>query len=215
MDELGASFTKLLGRQPSDKEVEKLYRVKNALNIRDNDSLWLVLMALESYDTLYSKYPGIISSHVENALEGIRKTAAQVADAETKKALGSLSEAVSRTSEKVAVAAVAGAKYQALGLVTLGLVGFGALCTFVGFVLGTGKLPFWAQTSPGQHPFEIVLSTIARTPAGWIGALGGCTAVAASMWSARKEIRVGKRKDLVLGAVVLLALSAVYLAPFF
>jgi len=69
MLDVEASFEKLLGRQPSEKEIQSLYRVKNALNIRDNDALWLVLMALESYDTLYRKYPAMISSQVTQIIE--------------------------------------------------------------------------------------------------------------------------------------------------
>lgn len=214
MSDLDSAFAKLLGRQPSEKEIEAMYRVKNALNIRDNDSLWLILMTLQSYDTLFSKYPGIISKHAGEVMEDIRRTAADVADVETKKALGTLSEAVARTSEAVAVKAVAASRYQFIGITMLALVAFGALCTFVGFVLGTGRMPFWAVINPGQHPMVTILSTIARTPAGWIAAICGSAAVAASIWTARHEIRLGKRIGLVVAGICLIGLSALFVLPF-
>lgn len=85
MDDIESSFKALLGRQPSDKEVERLYRVKNALNIRDNDAMWMILMALESYDTLYSKYPALIAGQVDVVIEKQRELIAEIVDAESKK----------------------------------------------------------------------------------------------------------------------------------
>ena len=35
MDDIEVAFEKLLGRQASDKEVQDLYRVKNALNLHN------------------------------------------------------------------------------------------------------------------------------------------------------------------------------------
>lgn len=84
MDDIESSFKALLGRQPSDKEVERLYRVKNALNIRDNDAMWMILMALESYDTLYSKYPALIADQVDVVVEKQRELIAEIVDAESK-----------------------------------------------------------------------------------------------------------------------------------
>ena len=171
-------------------------------------------MAFQSYDTLFSKYPGMISKHAGQVMDDIRRTAADVADVETKKALGTLSEAVARTSEAVAVKAVAASRYQFIGITMIALVAFGALCTFVGFVLGTGQMPYWAVTSPSQHPMVMIFSTIARTPAGWIAALCGFSAVATSIWAARDEVRQGKRLGLAVAGVCLLALSALCLLPF-
>jgi hypothetical protein len=99
MLDLDATFEKLLGRPPSEKEVLSLYRVKNALNIRDNDALWLVLMALEFYDTLYRKYSAVIAEEVSQIVEDQRTVMAALAEAETRKALGTLADTVSKTSE--------------------------------------------------------------------------------------------------------------------
>ena len=41
------AFAKLLGRQPSEKERERLYRVRDALGIQENDAFWYIVMTLE------------------------------------------------------------------------------------------------------------------------------------------------------------------------
>ena len=56
-DRLETAFHQLLGRTPTDQERLRLYRVKDALGLEPNDSLWLVLMALDHYTTLYEKIP--------------------------------------------------------------------------------------------------------------------------------------------------------------
>ena len=43
------SFTRLLGRPPSDRELRELDRVREALDLRDNDALWLIIMALQYF----------------------------------------------------------------------------------------------------------------------------------------------------------------------
>ena len=47
MSDLDDSFAKLLGRQPSDAERQSLYRVRDALGLKNNDALWLVLMKMK------------------------------------------------------------------------------------------------------------------------------------------------------------------------
>ena len=213
MLDVEASFEKLLGRQPSEKEIQSLYRVKNALNIRDNDALWLVLMALESYDTLYRKYPAMISGQVAQILAEQKAAMATIADAETKKALGTLADAVGKTSESIAVRLAEPLRLQFLGWSLLGVVAFGTLCVFVGYVLGSGRLPYWALITPGQAPLALILGTLARTPAGWLAAIGGTTAAISTIWHSRQDVIAGKRLGLLAGSAALLMLSVSFLWP--
>ncbi|UUZ54064.1 hypothetical protein LP419_37440 [Massilia sp. H-1] len=96
------AFARLIGRQPSEAEVKRLYHVRDALGLKENDALWLVLIALESYDAMYRKYPQMIAEHMQCSVEAQRSAIAAMADLETRRALASLSDAVSRTSETVA-----------------------------------------------------------------------------------------------------------------
>ena len=47
MGELDDNFALLLQRQPSAKECQRLYRVRDALKIKATDSVWSLLMVLE------------------------------------------------------------------------------------------------------------------------------------------------------------------------
>ncbi|MCC7005965.1 MAG: hypothetical protein IT497_04900 [Ottowia sp.] len=209
------TFAKLLGRQPSEKEVQNLYRVKNTLGIGDNDALWQILMALESYDTLYRKYPAIIASQVEQITESQRTLMATIADTETKKALGTLAHAVSRTSETIAVKLAEASRLQSWGWVLIGFVLFGSLCTSLGFVLGSGHIPYWAENTIGQSPLRVIFGTLAQTPAGWIAAIGGTSAALSALWQARAEIKARHRLGFLAGSILLTVISCSFLWPVF
>src|SRR5688572_15948162 len=90
MGELEDSFTRLLERQPTDKERQALYRVRDALNLKPTDAVWQLLMVLEHYETLYEQIPERIADAARNATKTARATAeaqAKAAQEETKKAL--------------------------------------------------------------------------------------------------------------------------------
>jgi hypothetical protein len=41
------ALAKVVGRQASDDERPRLYRLREALGLRDNDAFWNIVMALE------------------------------------------------------------------------------------------------------------------------------------------------------------------------
>ncbi|KPW57131.1 hypothetical protein ALO86_200109 [Pseudomonas syringae pv. berberidis] len=204
MDDIESSFKALLGRQPSDKEVERLYRVKNALNIRDNDAMWMILMALESYDTLYSKYPALIAGQVDVVIEKQRELIAEIVDAESKKALSTLSSAVAQTSQLVAMKVADTARWQAWGWVCVGLIAFGALCLTAGFVLGSGNMPFWALTHQSSNPLEIVISILMKAPVGWLVPLISSAVVIVTLASNR-QVRINR--PIIISLIMMVVLS--------
>jgi predicted negative regulator of RcsB-dependent stress response len=69
MNDIDTSFAKLLGREPSSSERQSLYHVRDALGIRNNDALWLIIMSLQYYQSQYEKIPQEISSSVQNILK--------------------------------------------------------------------------------------------------------------------------------------------------
>lgn len=206
------TFERLIGRQPSDKEIQSLYRVKGALEIEDNDALWLVLMALESYDTLYRRYPAIIDAQLKKSMEDQRVAIAAIADAETKKALGTLAQAVCKTSESVALRLTQASWMLWSGLIMLAMVMFGSFCTVMGFILGSGRLPYWA--APAEHTWfaGLIFATLARTPAGWIGAIAGCSMTLVAAWHVRQNDASGAKR-IAVGCCALIALSLIFLWP--
>ncbi|MFI8742063.1 hypothetical protein ACQKD8_18360 [Pseudomonas sp. NPDC077405] len=201
MDDIEAAFATLLGRQPSEREVQDLYRVKNALNIRDNDALWLVLMALESYDTLYRKYPEMVASSVSKVIGEQRTVIAAIADAETKRALGTLAEAVARSSQEIAAQTAHSTRIQSVGWMMFCAVAFGALCLVVGFILGSGQLPYWAIPSGENSPARLVLSAIATAPTGWLLPIIALATTLWSLWLERHAVMSGRRLGLVATAI--------------
>lgn len=208
MPDVERSFERLLGRQPTDKEIQNLYRVKSALDLKDNDALWLVLIALESYDTLYRRYPDMVNAEVAKTVEQQRAAIAAMADAETKKAINELAQAVNRASEAVALRLTQASWMQAAGVMMLGLVLYGAFCVFVGFVLGSGKMPWWApRTTEYDSLLALLYASLMHTPAGWIGAIVAGSAGLAAMWYARRDIVGHRRLDLALQGLLLLLLG--------
>ena len=106
MAELDDSFTMLLGRQPTDKEKQALYRVRDALKLKTTDAVWLLLMALQHYETLYESFPARIREAAREVTESVRETAL----AETQSAAAKAEKAL---AEAVREAAVASAKRAA------------------------------------------------------------------------------------------------------
>lgn len=213
MADIEHAFGKLLGRQPTEREVQSLYRVKEALGLRDNDALWMVLIALESYDSLYRKYPEMISAEVHKCVDDYRGLARAIAETETKRALGTLADAVGRTSEAIALRLVQAKWLQWMALATLAITAFGAFCTFIGFMLGSGRMPFWAQPSAGQSFPALILSTIAWMPAGWLAGVIALVLAAAACWRARIEVLQQKRYGIVLHSALLVAIALAGIWP--
>lgn len=98
MSELDDSFSKLLGRQPSDAERQQLYKVRDALGLKNNDALWLVLMALQYYQGQYEKFPQVIAQAAKDTLVNFKVTA----DATVKAAKADLAKAVASAAHEVA-----------------------------------------------------------------------------------------------------------------
>ena len=67
--DFGALVRRLLGREPSGPELAEFVRVRDALGLRDNDALWLVLLALQHQ-----------RRQLETAIEGQRRAFEQSVD---------------------------------------------------------------------------------------------------------------------------------------
>lgn len=102
MSDLDTSYARLLGRQPSDAERQRLYRVREALGLRDNDALWQVLFALDHHQTLYNEVPEKIRRAAREVLAEFRTSADREAQASMAIAREDLTKAVSDTAREVA-----------------------------------------------------------------------------------------------------------------
>lgn len=67
------AFARLLGRQASTRERERLHRLREELNIKSNDALWLLLIGLQYHVTLFEEMPARIELAAEKASLGARR----------------------------------------------------------------------------------------------------------------------------------------------
>ena len=184
MSALDNSFEKLLGRQPTDAEKIALYRVKNALDLEDDDALWLLLMALQHFQTLYEKIPASIVEATKEVCAKAREAALAESNAATKNAEHQLMNAVATASQKVAHQVAGKVKTQwivgCVVVVTVCLSGAGWFGHQAGDKYGwargyqetvlEGKVAQWAVTPEGKLAYAL-----ARAGAGNIEMLAGCT----------------------------------------
>lgn len=102
MSELEESFANLLGRQPSDAERQNLYRIRDALGLKNNDALWLVLIALQYHQILYEKFPDVIVRAANEVFGKFKATADATAKASTEAAKADLAKVVEASAREVA-----------------------------------------------------------------------------------------------------------------
>jgi len=162
-----SAFAKIIGREPSEKERERLYRVRDALGLKENDAFWYIVMTLEHYDSLYREYPRIIGEEAARTIENARVAFATAAQLEAARAQQLLSEKVAETS--VAIARKLAERPVRIDHVTAMLASvilFGSICMTAGYKLGTTEKPPWTrQELDGRAK---VLGVVLGAPAGWM-----------------------------------------------
>jgi hypothetical protein len=187
LNTLEDAFTRLLARQPTDKEKQDLFRVRDALNLKNNDSLWLLLMALGHYETLYAKFPNLIT----RAATEVMAKSKDAADAEFKAAAArghrDLSEAVAESARDIAARTASPNQWQWLTAgVIIALLAFAGVTLWVRHVsesagYSAGRLQgytsareenaaaSWANTPEGQLALGLARAgsiSLPRVPAG-------------------------------------------------
>lgn len=160
MSDLDNSFQKLLGRQPTDVEVQKLYRVRDALELKNNDALWLVLMALQHYETSYERMPKAIETAAASVLLKVKATADSTMKASAESFKANMAQAVASVAEDVARNTSRKQMWQwstgAVGVpfLTLGVVGLGRFYEGHG-LWHYGGLSGWRRMRKQQRPGTI------------------------------------------------------------
>jgi hypothetical protein len=164
-----SSFEQIVGRKASEPERARLYRLRDALGLRDNDAFWSIVMALEHYDSFFRAYPAQLAEVTERTLGSVRVACAAAAEKEV--------AAIQRAlTEQVAVASAALARKLAdrpLGLhrvaaALAAVVAFGSLCVHAGYELAASGRPFWMHPSEEQSSASRVLMSVLSAPAGWM-----------------------------------------------
>jgi hypothetical protein len=172
MSELDDSFAQLLGRQPTDRERQGLYRVRDALKLKATDAVWLLLMAFQYYESLYEKVPALISDAARDATKTARASAeaqAKAAQEETKKAL---MEAVHRAAVVSAKRAAGAQRWKWISVATVVISVAFAILTVGAYRRGS-EAGFAGGTNDARTRYEnaAVAASWANTPEGQL-ALG-------------------------------------------
>ena len=163
------TFAKVVGRHASQEERERLYRLRDALGLRDNDAFWSIVMALEYYDSFFRQYPAQLRDHTERCIEDARAAFAAAAEREAAHVQQTLSEKVAETS--VAIARRLAERPVGIHRVTMllaAVVTFGALCVHAGYSLAAPVRPFWATRAETLAPLQREAVAVLATPAGWM-----------------------------------------------
>src|SRR5258708_910059 len=88
------AFAKVVGRSASEEERARLYRLRDALGLQDNDAFWSIVMALEHYDSFFRAYPERLAERTTECIENARVAFALAASQEAARAERVLSEKV-------------------------------------------------------------------------------------------------------------------------
>lgn len=170
---LDESFAKLLGRQPSDIERQQLYKVKDALQLKNNDALWLVLMALQYYQDQYERFPQAIALAASETLTDFKKTADTLLSASAEASKADLAKAVAQAAQDVAYHTAQKQMWQwAAGCLALAFLTFGGFGWFLhstayeaGYHSGYGigyteakdekAAAAWANTPEGKTAYRL------------------------------------------------------------
>ena len=173
MGDVEESFEKFLDRQPTDGERQRLYRARDALNIKPTDAVWTLLMIMEHYQTMYEEIPRQIAETARNTTETIRVTAeaqAKAAREETKKGLiKAVTEAVRATARQYARAEHFKWVSVAVSIVSITVLAVGWGENRRGLAQGLAaaesrakaecayatKLSSWALTPDGTRAYEL------------------------------------------------------------
>jgi hypothetical protein len=166
---LETAFAKLVGRDPSEEQRERLYRIRDALGLKDNDAFWSIVMALEHYDSFFRQYPAELAEHTANCIESARAAFAVAAQNEAAHVERLLAERVAETS--VEIARKLAERPVGLHRVTMllaSVVAFGAMCVHAGFSLASADKPFWAIKANSLQGTTRLLAVVLSVPAGWM-----------------------------------------------
>lgn len=151
-------YKALVGRPPSQDEVEQLERIARELELRDNDALWLLFIALEDYDRRYRMAPARIEKALAKAVESVRHTADKETRAAAARAIETMSEEAARISQEIATktAGKERARWMTIMAAVCASVLFltGAAAFYAGQETGaaaTSDAAAWARSHEGRH----------------------------------------------------------------
>lgn len=106
------SFERIWRRKATAEEAERLHLVQNMLGVRDNDALWVVILALEHYQQLYVAMPSKIEAAGRVAVAEVKETAERIANTAAQLAHNDLVASLGKAVNHVAAQAARKQQWQ-------------------------------------------------------------------------------------------------------
>lgn len=101
-EEVVSNFEKLFRRAATAREREQLRHMQQTLGLYESDALWLIVLALQYYESLYLQYPKAIGQAASEILDDVRKVSDRVIRASAESAKADLAKAVASVARDVA-----------------------------------------------------------------------------------------------------------------
>ncbi len=190
---VAAAFEAAFRRKPTAEEVERLERVMDVLDVRENDAIMTLMVVLEFYLGLYGSVPGRIEAAAKAAVGETKETTEKIAATAAQLAHGDLVEQLGKAVNQVASDAAKKQQWKALGAgiaaAAISLLVTGWVCFDAGREAGYGAAikvarnetaaAAWANTPEGQLAYRLALAgslqQVARCSApGWKIRNGAC-----------------------------------------
>ncbi|TJZ66717.1 hypothetical protein FAZ21_17045 [Chitiniphilus eburneus] len=190
---VAAAFEAAFRRKPTAEEVERLERVMDVLDVRENDAIMTLMVVLEFYLGLYGSVPGRIEAAAKAAVGETKETTEKIAATAAQLAHGDLVEQLGKAVNQVASDAAKKQQWKALGAgiaaAAISLLVTGWMCFDAGKEAGYGAAikvarnetaaAAWANTPEGQLAYRLALAgslqQVARCSApGWKIRNGAC-----------------------------------------
>lgn len=190
---VAAAFEAAFRRKPTADEVERLERVMDVLDVRENDAIMTLMIVLEFYLGLYGSVPGRIEAAAKAAVGETKETTEKIAATAAQLAHSDLVEQLGKAVNQVASDAAKKQQWKALGAgiaaAAISLLVTGWVCFDAGREAGYGAAikvarnetaaAAWANTPEGQLAYRLALAgslqQVARCSApGWKIRNGAC-----------------------------------------
>ena len=147
-------FQELFNRPPTPEEQHQFDRLGSLMSLAQDDSMWYVILVNEFYD---------------NRLKSRLNDVEAASNSAAKAALVKIGEAVEEKAEEIAVMKNQGFLWRSWGMMMSMVVLLGAICVNAGYVMGSGKYPFWLAP---ENTLSKIAGYFLNVPSGWILLLG-------------------------------------------
>lgn len=184
------------GSKVTREEYHRLTMMQQALNLQDDDAVWMLFLAMEYQKAYYELLPKKISDTTSELLKRVRETA----DREVANAQNRLIQSVIEQTEKLTARVHIMPLMPIYLLIILCLMAFGSMSYWAGLCAGLGR----------PLPLENVLNL----PAGTVLGCMALTTIAFCLGVAFWKIAYGQKDWLPPMVVALGATSLIFISSF-